>query len=130
MASPLEIRPASREEIAAFIGEWAPMMIEADLAIDDAKIIGMGGFAEKFGRRWVVLDVEPELAAKGFGFQAVRAMRRRLLAAREEIFVQCRGGSAERLLRVLGFQRTDEEMIDLRDGVTRLNIWKWRAAHG
>ena len=121
--SDLEIRAATPVEIAAYHDDLAKHVIEADVAIVGNRIVGMGGFCELDGRHWVVLNVEPE--ARLYGVRIVRSLLRKLHTVERTVFIQCDGGRAERLVRLLGFVPTDEFITDMRTETTQLRIWKW-----
>lgn len=102
----LRILPASPDEINAFYGPYADKVIEADAAVVGNLIVGMGAFARKADRLWVTLNLTDE--ARPHGVRIVLALWRKLQGVDGVIYTQCEDESAERLLRLLGFQETGE----------------------
>lgn len=122
------IRPATPEEFAALCGPVEVDAIDAMAAVRDGAVVAIGGTATKDGRTWVFLDVTP--AARTAGLDILRALKRGLHDRNETVFCQCNArmhASAERLMRWLGFEPTEEYRIDRRaaDGA-QLRIWTWQ----
>ena len=127
-AGKLEIRPASTEEAETFLGEFQCHWEEIEAAIVVGEIVGMGGFARHPDHRerlWVFLNVMPE--ARMYGFRIVRRLMRKLHEKNETVFIQCDGDYAMRILRMLGFEPTDEMITDMRNEGNYLRIWKWQS---
>ena len=124
----LEIRPASTEEAETFLGEFLCHWEEVEAAIVDSEIVGMGGFArlhDHHDRLWAFLNVMP--GARMNGFRIARRLMRKLHDRNETVFIQCDGDYATRLLRLLGFEPTDEVIADMRDEANFLRVWKWQS---
>jgi hypothetical protein len=110
------IRPATAADIAAFYGAVQSLHV----AMVAGRPVALGGFVEEEGRLWVFLDVRDGAAAHGASI--VRALRRELRQANRTVFAPCNAGRfprAERLLRLLGFEPTEETRHDMR-------VWTWQ----
>src|SRR5262245_5751750 len=110
------IRPATAADIAAFYGAVQSLHV----AMAAGRPVALGGFVEEEGRLWVFLDVRDGAAAHGAAI--VRALRRELREANRTVFAPCNAGRfprAQRLLRLLGFEPTEETRHDMR-------VWKWQ----
>ena len=97
----------------------------AKALIDEGNPVALGGIARLPGddRLWAFLDVQTIGSA---GLRTVRALARGLHACNEDVFIQCAGPHAERLLRILGFTPTGETKADLRTNQP-LGVWKWQS---
>ena len=132
----MEIRQATPEEIEAFYPKNPMFPIEAHGAFVDGKPIAMAGIlreplyygtlVEDLGGLIGFLDVREK--TDGLGANAIRAIRRWLRDRNETITVQCDDGfpGAERLLRLLGFQPTEDKRADEREKGQRLRMWTWQ----
>lgn len=114
----IEVGHPRPDEMAEFYHERLnPYMLKVD-----GRGIAVGGFAtDAGGRVWAWLDTRPD-RMEGHGRAIVRAIRRQLEAAGATVYVQCdsaKFATAERLLRLLGFEPTDG-VLENRE------IWIWR----
>jgi hypothetical protein len=132
----IEIRRASPEDELAFFGRHDPSARDLHCAVIGGKIVAMSGAVrdpryygsifEEDGRWIGFLSMGPD--AVPLGWQAVVAMRQFLKTQTEPMVVQHdhTEPKAERLLRALGFQPTDEYAADLRNPARKLRIWLWQ----
>jgi hypothetical protein len=132
----MEIRDATPEEEIAFYGRHDDNVRDLKCAVIDGAVVAMSGvlrdprFAdtifEERGRWFGFLELAP--GAAPLGWRAVAAIRAYLRQRTEPIIVQWDDAlpKAERLLTVLGFQRTDEFIHDFRDPSRKLRIWQWQ----
>ena len=114
----IEVGSPRPDEMAEFYHE----RLNAYMLKVDGLGIAVGGFAtDAGGRVWAWLDTRPDRMA-GHGRSVIRAIREQLRSAGETVYVQCQSAefaTAERLLRVLGFERTDG-ILENRE------VWVWR----
>lgn len=112
-----EIRPAYPHEVAAFFGErteWVAALI-------DGEAVALGGVYHENGRAWGHVEIRD--GARRMGARIVLALFKALLDRNEDIYTQCDEAShpgAPRLLRLLGFETTDETRNGLR-------VWIWHS---
>lgn len=120
-------RDASEADIYAITGPRAADIPKAKLMLRGQSVIGMGGIAKLHDgdpRLWAWLDVVPMTARDGLA--AVRTIRAFLHELNQDVYLQCDGDFAERMLRLLGFEPTDETKTDYRTGMTQKGVWIWR----
>jgi len=111
-----EIRAATAHDIAAFYGTAQDLYV----AIVDGRPVVLGGFFEEDGRLWAFLDVKD--GAEAHGIRIVRTLRRALREANHTVFAPCNAGEfprAEHLLRLLGFEPTEETRHNMRVWICR-----------
>jgi hypothetical protein len=80
----------------------------------------MGGLIRDDDRTWGYLDVKGALD-KETGLSVIRAARKVLRRAGEAVYVTCdeaQYGNAPRLLKALGFEKTDEVL-------NGYEVWRW-----
>ena len=112
----LIVKRARPHDIVAFSSEKT----EFHIAYADGKAIAMGGFVRVQGKLWASFDVK--CGAKKHGLAILLGVRSHLSTVNEAVYVQCRSRKARRLLGVLGFVPTGEQMNDLE-------VWVWRNSH-
>lgn len=105
---PLVIRPATREDLAAFTAIEMKPTVKALAAEVDGKLLAVAGFAIAGGRYYAFCDLSSE-EARPHKIAVARAARRLFAEARASsiryIYAQCdpKEAGAERWLRSLGF---------------------------
>lgn len=138
LASDVEIRQASVGEIKAFYGGIRIREVaEAYGAFVNGTPIAMGGIMidplkcntifNESARLIGFFDVKSKEFS--IGAKAVLAIRNNMRRIGREIFVQCdkeTHETAERLLSILGFTRTEEMECDSRSPKKQLRIWRWQ----
>lgn len=120
-----EVRKATADDIAAFCGPNVAVIVRADVALLDGRIVAIGGLGRRPpGKRiWGFFDIVSGLPA-ALGLRAVRALWRGLRQHGGPVHIQCVNG--ERLLRVLGFKPIAEYSQDRASAVPKkLRVWKW-----
>lgn len=130
------IRPATAEDELAFFGRHDPAVRDLRCAVVDGEIVAMSGLMRDpsyYGSlfedegRWIgFLTLKP--GAAPLGWPAVVAIRQFLRTQTETIIVQHDDlePKAERLLKVLGFQPTDEFKPHFLEKTRKLRTWAWQ----
>jgi esterase/lipase superfamily enzyme len=130
------IREATPDEERAFFGKNDPAVSGLHCAEIDGKVVAVSGLYRDYnyfgslfedgGRQIAFLSVLPD--APLLGWPAVVAMRRFLKSRDDTIVVQQDDEfpQSEKLLRVLGFKRTEKFMADFHTNTRKLRIWEWQ----
>ena len=123
----ITVRPAEVWEMEDILQWRAACCNEVWTATDESgRMIAMCGYVPVQDRTFAFLEyVYPR-----YGASVVRAMRHGLRSHGKTIYVQCddRHQTAARLLKILGFTPTDEEMTDARQDGATLRVWKWQSS--
>lgn len=132
----MEIRRATAEDEREFFAHNDPCIRDLYAGIENGNVIAMAGvirdpryhgsMLEEMGRWIGFLQLADDVLP--LGARAVHAMRAYLKQQTEDIIVQCEDAlpKSERLLRLLGFQPTEEFMPVFRHPERKLRVWLWR----
>jgi hypothetical protein len=122
-----EIRPLTKDEQRERFRHRAAWVISAWGVFVDGKMVGVGGFCahpyEHFSvfrrdaRCWGYLQVNEEAKKAGAGI--VRTLRAQIREYGREVAIKCEGPHAARLLKVLGFEVSNEKLEDHE-------VWIWQ----
>lgn len=117
-ASRVVVRPATREDFAAFDGRTPEHTAWAVAGVVDGRVIGLGGFMRRQGWLFAFCDLTPE--ARKYKVTMVKTARRILDEARKSgrryiyAIADPDEPGAERWLQSLGFEPVGEGMFKWR----------------
>lgn len=116
----------TEDEVFEIIGRAQARVYGAKaLMRNEREALGVGGFFEvpDDPRLWGFLDGVPMTPRQGL--QVITALKAQLKSFGRDVFVQCDGDFAARLLKALGFEPTKETRADRRNGQEK-EVWIWR----
>lgn len=117
----VEVRRADGADVARYYSQQPTEYYGLFVA---GEPIALAGFQIRDGRTWVYLDL-PETATV-HRIRVVRAALRGLIDRNETVYAPCAvhiHAGAERLLRWLGFNPTDETVASYRG---EMRVWVWQ----
>lgn len=121
----VEVRTVSGNVARAMSGLEIDLPVICRIGIKDDEVIAVGGLAWGHGRCWLFFSVE-DGKAKGIVRQALAECetlkRKAIQFGATEIFTprDANYPTSERLLKLAGFERTDEV-------VNEFEVWQWRS---
>lgn len=126
----LQLRRVDPATVEAALGFEVDMPAVAVLGTDEGVVVGSGGLAWGKGKAWIwfkMLASRPSYAVPIFR-ETQRMLRRAVQLGETDVFTPRDDAEphSEKLLRMLGFEPTDEIMRTDRDYV----IWRWSVARG
>lgn len=126
----LQLQRVDPATVEAALGFEVDLPAVAVLGTDEGAVVGSGGLAWGMGKAWIwfkMLESRPSYAVPIFR-ETQRMLRRAVQLGETEVFTPRDEDKpqSEKLLRMLGFEPTDEILRLDRDYL----IWRWSAARG